>query len=339
MTTIQEKLAREKEKEEEKMVRNLERQEDMKKISEMILLGVKDEVENALQPVEERLDKQEEVSTDMARQFNIIMKELDIFRSQLEFPSLPELSDKKAFRENTREETFEREGSYNARSRHRVGEVEWESGDHQTVRNMCADARKVIGLKPIEPKMIDLQLRSFGAKTKEEAMLMEVKSYLKCEMKMLPSDIVKLDIVKIFHPDKDDWDVLYVQFGSEYEVDKVFSYTKFMKRDNRVIRWIPKKMYHRYSAVESYAYRIRKEENLKTRVKIGMFDFELTTRESSSYKWKKRSLPNDLPRIDVNLFKIPSNISSPPQGRPAIAEMLAESVGVINAAKCAAVQE
>ena len=119
--------------------------------------------------------------------------------------------------------------------------------------NMCSAARKVIGQKPIEPKMLEMQMKCYGGKTKEEAMLLEVKSYLKCEMKVLPSDIKKLEIVKIFHPAKDNWDVLYVEFGSEHEVEKLLSYTKVMKKDNRVTRWIPKQMYHRYSAIESFA--------------------------------------------------------------------------------------
>ena len=80
----------------------------------------------------------------------------------------------------------------------------------QCVRDMCAAARRIIGFKPIEPRMLELQMRCYGAKTKEEAMLMEIKSYLKCEMKVRPSVIEELDIVRVFHPAKEDWNVLYV---------------------------------------------------------------------------------------------------------------------------------
>ena len=118
------------------------------------------------------------------------------------------------------------------------------SGDSQmissNVREKCAAGRRVVGFTPIEQRM--LQIRSYGAKSLEEAMLMEIKSYLKCELKIRPSDIEKLDIVKIFHPAKQDWNVLYVELGSEDQVDQLFSYTKGMKKDHRMVRWYPKQM-------------------------------------------------------------------------------------------------
>ena len=125
---------------------------------------------------------------------------------------------------------------------------------------------------------------------------MEIKSYLKCELKMLPSEIEKLNITRIFPPAKQDWNVLYVEFGNEFEVDTIFSYTKNMtKKDHRVIHWIPKQMYARFRAVESLAYTIRKEEGLKTRVKIGKTDFLLLTRDPSSPVWSRRQLPSSFP--------------------------------------------
>ena len=110
----------------------------------------------------------------------------------------------------------------------------------------------MVGFSPIEPRMLELQIQSFGAKVQEEAMLMEIKSYLRCEMKVKPSDINNLDIVKIFPPAKDNWNVLYVEFGSEYQVDRLMAHTReIVKQDHRVVRWFPKQMYERYGAVES----------------------------------------------------------------------------------------
>ena len=54
---------------------------------------------------------------------------------------------------------------------------------------LCAAARKVVGFASIEPSMLDIQMSGYGARDLEEAMLLEVKSYLKCEMKVLPSVI------------------------------------------------------------------------------------------------------------------------------------------------------
>ena len=47
--------ARNREKDEEKEARSKERQEDMAQISDMIRNGVKEEVKNAIQPVEDRM--------------------------------------------------------------------------------------------------------------------------------------------------------------------------------------------------------------------------------------------------------------------------------------------
>ena len=72
------------------------------------------------------------------------------------------------------------------------------------------------------------------------------------------------------------------------------------KMDHRVINWIPKQMYERFRSVESLAYTIRKEEGLKTRVKIGRTDFTLLTRDPSYSLWVSIHLPSNLPGIDQN---------------------------------------
>jgi hypothetical protein len=182
---------------------------------------------------------------------------------------------------------------------------------------LCESGRRVVGFSPIEPRMLEMQIRSFGAKNMEEAMLMEIKSYLKCEMKVRPSDIEKLDIVRIFHPAKENWNVLYVEFGNEYQVDKLFTYTRGMvKQDHRLVRWFPKQMFDRYRAVESVAYEIRKNLKHKTRVKIGKSDIELSTRETGCTVWRRQTLPDNLPEIDLDCSFRPAMPSTPPPGRP-----------------------
>ena len=130
--------------------------------------------------------------------------------------------------------------------------------------------------------------------------MMEVKSYLKCEMKVKPSDIEKLSIVRIFPPAREDWNTLYVEFENQYQVDNLLSYTKgIIKKDHRVVRWFPKEMYDRYKAVETIAHDIRKNLQHKTRVKLGRDDIELSTRAPESTVWKRQPLPPNLPRINL----------------------------------------
>ena len=180
---------------------------------------------------------------------------------------------------------------------------------------MCEAGRRVIGFSPIESRMLDIQIQSYGAKNLEEAMLMEIKSYLKCEMKVRPSEIDTLDIVRIFPPAKEHWNVLYVEFGSELQVEKLMTFTRGMVV-HRVLRWFPKEMYARYRAVESIAYDIRKTLNKKTRVKLGRNDIELSVRELGSKYWRRQPLPDNLPEIDIEPTSRSSLIASPPPGRP-----------------------
>ena len=78
---------------------------------------------------------------------------------------------------------------------------------------MCAGARRVIGFTPIELRMLDLKMQRYGADNMDEVKLMEINSYLNCEMKMRCYDIEKLDIVNIFPPAKENWNVMYVMMS------------------------------------------------------------------------------------------------------------------------------
>ena len=82
-------------------------------------------------------------------------------------------------------------------------------------------------------------------------------------------------------------------------------------------RWIPRRMYERFSALQNVAYHMRKNDNVKTRVKIGQSDLELSIREQGSSFWRKCQLPDHLPEISENLFSSSRTGSvSPLPGRP-----------------------
>ena len=88
-----EKESRVKEKLEEKAAREKEREQDLAKISEMIKAGVKDEVQTALKPIEERLTEQEKVTEGLGGQIVELLSHFEAFKGQvktsLEFPALP----------------------------------------------------------------------------------------------------------------------------------------------------------------------------------------------------------------------------------------------------------
>lgn len=299
--------AKAKEREEDKEVRAKERKEDMDHILDMIASGVKKEVMAAIQPLEERLELQEKVNKELYTQVDALMKEVELMKErgnqqQEAFPVLPQPQVQQV--QHQEDERMQWAANRIGDREHLIRRSEDEHS--VTMKNLCASARRVIGFSPIEPRMLDIQVESYGAKDIEEAKWMEVKSYLKCEMKLLPSVINRLNIVRIFPPAKQDWNVLYVEFASDHDVDTIFSYTKNMiKKDHRVIRWIPKQMYERYRAVEGLAYKLRQEQGLKTRVKIGVTDLVLSTRDPKLTVWSNYILPDNLP--EIHLEQLPSS--------------------------------
>ena len=293
-----------KEREQDKLTRAQERKEDMEHILAVIQKGVQKEVRAAVKSIEERLMIQEKVNQELTKKFVSVKNELELLKVQ--FNNLQ--------RGPNQVQEQEVQGVGYGGRQVDVGEAELSRLD------MCASARRIIGFTPIEPRMLDMQVQSYGARNMEEAKLMEIKSYLKCEMRMSQSEIKKLDIIKVFLLAKQEWNVLYVELGSDSQVDMVMSHTRYMvKKDHRVVRWYPKQMYERYRAVEAIAYNMRKNQNLKTRVKVGSRDIELSTREEGCSYWRKQVLPDSLPGFDMQETRSPLT-SSPPPGRPSRAQ-------------------
>ena len=77
----EDKEAKAKEQEEEKEARVIERAEDMRKIEEIILNGVKEEVKAILKPYEDRLTAQEKAVENITMQLFSITKELEVLKA------------------------------------------------------------------------------------------------------------------------------------------------------------------------------------------------------------------------------------------------------------------
>ena len=76
------------------------------------------------------------------------------------------------------------------------------------------------------------------------------------------------------------------KFASESSVHKLYSYTRNMKTNLRLVPYIPKQFYHRYKDLESLAYNLRHSGiKYKTRVKMGTSDLILYKRKPSEIYW------------------------------------------------------
>jgi hypothetical protein len=84
-----------------------------------------------------------------------------------------------------------------------------------------------------------------------------------------------------------------------------------MRKESRILFYVPKQFYERFSKLSSYGYNIRKEEKCQTRIKMGQKDLMLFKRFRGE-QWEQVPLPADLPEVDLNS---PSRLEEP--GSPA----------------------
>ena len=94
-----------------------------------------------------------------------------------------------------------------------------------------------------------------------------VKDFLMMEMKVKEEHIEKLDVIRIFAPQKNNWNTLCLELESEEQVDWVMSHTRWIPAGERgqlqikVTKYIPKQLYSRWNALQGKAFSIRKESN------------------------------------------------------------------------------
>ena len=86
--------AKAREKEEEKVIRDRERKEDMEHILAVIQRGIQKEVRAAIEPLEERLEQQEKVNKELFTQLNSLKEEFGLLKETMKeqegFPALPQ---------------------------------------------------------------------------------------------------------------------------------------------------------------------------------------------------------------------------------------------------------
>ena len=154
-----------KEKEEDKVTRAQERQEDMEHILAMIQRGVQKEVRAAIRPIEERLEVQEKVNQELTIQLNSALKDMELLQSKMKPPENIHPSQKEypqLIMEPGKQHVMQEKWG-GARLRDTWSRRQEDTSDI-SVLQMCSSARRVVGLTPIEPRMLEMQMLSYGAK-------------------------------------------------------------------------------------------------------------------------------------------------------------------------------
>ena len=314
------------------------------KIAEIVKVGTKKEIESAVEPIRERQDKMEKDTEASNAKINKLVEDMNEMKKEMTKMNENKSDSWSAKVKEGGKKSLNEGGMAKNHSNQcpRIASPEIEDKEAK-VKKIIREAKKIVGMKPIDKVHVQHTMRRNEEDDKdkdneerwEKAMTETVESFLKYEMKMTQDDMSQLKIVKIFPPAKDNWDILYVEFESKEMVNFLMSFTKFMRRDvkeNRpsILKYIPKELFTRYSAVEAAAFEIRKQSNFKeaTNVSFGEADLVLKTRSKDIHPggtkkpWSQVDpvvLPEDLPKFDLYPAKIdPRNLRSPTQapGRP-----------------------
>ena len=304
----------------EKAVRAVEREEDKKELMAMISLGVKKEVEASMGPVQERQAVMEKEQEEIKNQFSEVLKEMKEMKIQLQtfslgsFPSLPPT---RGLQQGKSDAGHDRTVQL------RGGQDEGvQGGDMQArVRQIISKARRTLGLHRIDSGDLSRmrQVQFGGAKTEAEEKELAVKEFLKCELKLSSETINSMEIEEIFAPARKDPDCLYVTFTHGSSVGRIFERTRVMRKEARILNYIPAEFQERYFETREIEYSLRQDENCQTRIKMGFKDLELSKKIRGSGRWQRVTLPQGLAAVDL------SQAGSGTKDRTYIAASLTES--------------
>ena len=174
----QEALAQE--KEDDRRSRAIERQEDREKILEMIKIGVKNEIKAATRDLELKLEQQEKVNKDLAKELEYMAKEMEVLRVAVNNQSdsvrpRPSPPSKLGERGELVEECEEQVRALNEKN------CEVMSDEKAEPDPSLSKAKRTLGFQCIYPEDVERQFRK-GARSENEARLMAFKEFTESEL-------------------------------------------------------------------------------------------------------------------------------------------------------------
>ena len=338
--------------EEKRQRERKEDKEEMKAVASEIKDGVKKEIDDVLKPWQERTLRVEESMAGLGEQVKRLTEELRQVKEQMpcgkgEGKSYANVTRRSGGGALTGANTVPIGGGRTQGEEEQVevekGEVEQEEVqqrekervERERIRGLLADARRVVGLKPIDKKHVEhtkRRLKEIEGETEEDkerrAKEGTVMLFLKCELKMKEEDIGKLEIKKIFAPAKVEWNTLYVELGSWEQAKFLLSFTTFLRRNTtgedrlEVVNYIPRDLFERFKAITAVGNqaRISSGKTISFRVGFGSDDFILQQKPKGSRGWGPPvPLPADLPPFQHHIH-LPRGARSPGEapGRPAM---------------------
>ena len=128
-------------------------------------------------------------------------------------------------------------------------------------------------------------------------MMLAAKEFIVDEMKVSEEVFDEMIIEKVFAPESEYWNTLYIQFASESSVHKLYSYTRNMGNTLRLVPYIPCEFYMRSRELESLAFALRHSDiKYKTRIKMGVSDLVLYKRNPVESYWTPVNTSHNTPK-------------------------------------------
>ena len=313
--------------------RQLDWQEGMKKMEKMMKEMVK--------PIEKRTIELEE---------NMASVQDEVKKLTLEVKELKERETKKteekASGEKELKEKDDKEptlswakvagrGAQGVKQARRRSGVQPSEEQEERVRIAFAAAKLTVGLRPITREVVKehrMKRDEYGVnegKSEEQketdAREAACREFFKKEMKMTDDDIDSMSVERIFAPNKDDWDTLYVRLENEDDVGFLMSFKHYMRKGVQpsekaeVINYIPRILFNRYKAITKIGNdeRHKNGKNVNFRVTFGETDFRLQFKNRGSRYWDTPvALPEDLPGVEYQLPRGDRSPGEAPGRRP-----------------------
>ena len=298
---------REKDKEEMAEARRRERQEDREEMMTLMENFVGEKVEKLTEPYIERTEKLEKGQAEIKEQVNMLLDQMKLVNDRVVNKN-----------EGTQSNITVSMGFQTGNSSSRYVEHQEVDNQEDRKKDLISLSRRTVGLQRIDRQDIQRMFRAQygGAKSEEEAKLLAVKEYLKLELKLSEVAINEMEIERIFTPARENPEWLYVTFKQETSVSKIFEKTRVMRKDSRIMTYIPKEYHSRFEAMRDLANRLRLEEDCKTRIKMGYKDLQLHRKDRSTGRWELVPIPVDFPPVNFGTSPEKPMTGSPAPGRP-----------------------
>ena len=308
---------READRQELREIRVKEREEDKQEMIKVIDKCLGEKVSEAIAPFKDKTDEVVKVQSQMKEQVEMLMDEMKTLKGKLSSharneagPSNSELTMAEVVSAGVGQQN--QTVSHQEATGSRFGSQEDELGP------VISLGRRTVGLHKIDQAdLVRMRQQQYGgAKSEEEEKVLATKEYLQLEMKLSKETIDRMEIERIFSPAKENPQYLYVTFKHVASVAKIFERTRTMRKESRIITYIPKEFHNRFCAIKELEKNLREEEKCKTRIKMGLRDLVLLKKDRAIGTWEFVPIPFNFPPVEFGSQASKTVSGSPVPGRP-----------------------